>query len=353
MRHAIAVFLYVCAHYLGLNLLLKWWNRGKVRILMYHGIRTVELPTSYSTQVTQEEFDWQLAYIKRHYTPCGSEALGDDSKDAKPYRVMITFDDGLENVYTDAQPVLARHDIKGIVFVLPKLSIERECIWTDKVYDLLVHTKAEELDLTTFELGRHRLEKLSVVERAQLAFSLNRKVKWRPLVERQKVVAAITEQLAGPDYSIHAAFRLMTPEQIRTLAAGNDIEIAPHTQTHQILSSLTPEQQREEVQGCLEQLDQWRVPRSTVFAYPNGGRRDFTDQTVEILRETGIDYAVTTIRGHHKPPGDRYRIRRFDVSDSTSRWEFRAKLSGFYFILAWIEDTFLGGDTHKQPKVKQ
>lgn len=351
MKHALATFLYVCAHILGVNLLLKWRNRHKTRILMYHGVNSAPLPTTYTTQVSRQEFDWQMHYIARHYRPCGSEVLDDSDSDATD-QVWVTFDDGLENVYTDAWPVLKRHDVKATVFVLPKLSITQDCIWTDKVYDLLVHTNADVLDLEQFDLGRHQIKGCSTVERARLALSLNRKLKRIAFEERCRALEKATLQLAGPEYRIHPAFRLMTPEQIQEIAQSDQIEIAAHTQTHQILATLTPKEQRSEIEGSLKQLVEWGIDKSPVFAYPNGNRDDFTEETIGILRDNDVRFAVTTIRGHHVRGTDPYRVRRIVIGDDTSRWEFRAKLSGFFYVLAWFEDKFMGGDANKRPKVQ-
>jgi peptidoglycan/xylan/chitin deacetylase (PgdA/CDA1 family) len=353
MKHALATFLYVCAHFLGVNLLLKWLNRHKIRVLMYHGVTSTPLPTSYTTQVSRVDFAWQMRYVSRHYHCCGSEVLTSQSRGTDDNRVVITFDDGLENVYTEAWPVLKRYGVPATVFVLPQLSIDRDCIWTDKVYDLLVNTSAGSLDLERFNLGRHQIQGCSTVQRARLALSLNRKLKWMPVVDRRSAVAEICSQLAGPEHSIHPAFRLMTPEQITHMAASSEIEIGAHTQTHQILSTLPPDQQRSEIEGCLQQLREWGGKVPGVFAYPNGNRGDFTDHTIEILRDNSIACAVTTIRGHHLPGSDPYRVRRVVIGDDTSRWEFRAKLSGFFYVLAWFEDVFLGGDANKQPRVQR
>ena len=86
-------------------------------ILMYHSISDAPVPWA----VSPVEFAWQMAYLDR----CGYSVLSlaecfarITRGDALPRRsVIITFDDGYEDNYTAAFPVLSRYRYPATIFV--------------------------------------------------------------------------------------------------------------------------------------------------------------------------------------------------------------------------------------------
>lgn len=87
-------------------------------ILEYHKICEDTSPYA----VAPAEFDKQLQYLADEgYTTISMKeyaaaAAGQGVLPAKP--VVITFDDGYDNNYTEALPLLERHGMKGTVFVV-------------------------------------------------------------------------------------------------------------------------------------------------------------------------------------------------------------------------------------------
>jgi peptidoglycan/xylan/chitin deacetylase (PgdA/CDA1 family) len=84
--------------------------------------------------------------------------------------------------------------------------------------------------------------------------------------------------------------------QVRELAAGG-VEIGGHTHRHYVLSHLGRDQARREIATSLE-LVRERVGRvASGFACPNGTTADYTPETLELLRELGVEWACTTSPG--------------------------------------------------------
>lgn len=88
----------------------------KLPILTYHKISNSK--EFGLTTVSPKKFKHQMQFLKSE----GFESVGFDQLidhrvlPEKP--VIITFDDGYENVYTEAFPILAALDFKGVVFVV-------------------------------------------------------------------------------------------------------------------------------------------------------------------------------------------------------------------------------------------
>ena len=94
----------------------------KVPILMYHG---VEKESTGSWVVSEEQFSADMEFLARNdYTPLVAEDLikiknGTMAMPERP--VMITFDDGYENNYTIAFPILKRTGMKATIAVIGRL----------------------------------------------------------------------------------------------------------------------------------------------------------------------------------------------------------------------------------------
>ena len=105
---------------------------------------------------------------------------------------------------------------------------------------------------------------------------------------------------------------MLSWDDVRTLA-GRGVEIASHTVSHAILTGLPAAQVECELRLSKEHLES-KIGRAVVgFAFPNGGRDDFNDEHVALLKQLGYAYACTTVWGVNYPGSDPFRIRRIGV----------------------------------------
>jgi len=323
-----------CADIIGINAIFRVINKDRVRILMYHGVSKQTFDPPYWTQLDYESFLRQMQYVKMHYTAIMASQL--ENIPLPRNAVVITFDDGLKNVYTNAMPVIKNLDLKAALFALPALSHKGQSIWPDRVYETIMKASVDEIDLTEFSLPRYDLKGKTTYERARLARELNGRLKSSPHALRLRVLDFLDTFRGLSEQSPHPEFRLMSMEELKTMAESGLFEIGLHTDTHPILSTQTREEQAAEIAGCMKKLEEAGIKYIHVFAYPNGRRQDFNDDTINILKDKGIRLALSTEDGLYSPGDDIYRIRRIPVGADMSRFEFAARLSGFYYFIRAI-----------------
>lgn len=104
---------------LGISLSWYFLNKREIPVLGYHEINNKEhSPLALSTT----EFDAQMQYLHAAgYTPITPDDLLQFLRDGKelPYKsVLITFDDGYEDNYIDAYPILKKYGIKATIFLI-------------------------------------------------------------------------------------------------------------------------------------------------------------------------------------------------------------------------------------------
>ena len=90
----------------------------KVLVLNYHMVNSMFI----SLAIEPGDFDWQMKYLVDHgYHSISPDELYDflAGKGTLPDRpVLITFDDGYEDNYTNAYPILKKYNLKATIFVV-------------------------------------------------------------------------------------------------------------------------------------------------------------------------------------------------------------------------------------------
>ncbi len=333
--HALKNLTFMIGDLLGVNLLFRMANRQKIRMLMYHGVTSANPVGQCWTVLDKNRFSWQMAHLKRYYrTVSATEAVLDAKTSVEPARdfAVITFDDGLENTYTDAWPVLREMDLTAICFVLPGLSQRDDQIWADDVYEFLTSTPAGEIDLSDYELDNLKLD-AEPIQRAGVIGEVIENMKSWPADRRNELVTHLLPDDKAKKGCRSGVFKLMSTDQISQLAASREFEIGIHTDSHPILSSLTAEEQEQEVFAAIDGLEAHDIGYVPIFAYPNGRPQDFNEDSLTALKKLRLRAALTTVDGFWERGKDPFQIPRIPIGADTSRWEFKARMSGFYYFL--------------------
>lgn len=125
-----------------------WCNLYTVPVMMYHKVR--ENPEGHSDTVSPKMFRFQMQYLKEHgYHVLTLDELVEGITQGRrlPHKsVVITFDDGYENNYTEALPVLEQYSFPATIFISPEyfgraeyLSVEQIAAMKDSLFSLGSH----------------------------------------------------------------------------------------------------------------------------------------------------------------------------------------------------------------------
>lgn len=109
---------------LGLSLRYNWWRRtqnyNKVRVLMYHSISNHILKEKHNKwRVKPEDFERQMKWF--HVNNWTSFTITQLTKlDVIPKKsFVITFDDGFEDNYINAFPILQKYNFSATIYLVP------------------------------------------------------------------------------------------------------------------------------------------------------------------------------------------------------------------------------------------
>ncbi len=109
--------------------------------------------------------------------------------------------------------------------------------------------------------------------------------------------------------------RRLTAGELGRLAECELIEIGAHTAGHPMLSALPPNEQRREIEQNRRYLERRIGRRLSTFSYPYGTSSDYTEVTVDIVREVGFDFACANHPGLVSRSADRFQLPRMVVRD--------------------------------------
>lgn len=297
----------------------KCLARKRLSILIYHQV-LAEFDPMRPSEPTVESFEWQMRLLNKFFTPLSlTQALEAIEKDTLPANaVCVTFDDGYINNLTVAQPILAKYQIPATVYVATGFS-DGSNMFNDRILDLIGDEAFQSFDLSDIGLSA---EKVSSIEgRLHLAHKVIGKVKYLPFKDRAEKVDTIYQTNNADEY----ARRMMDVEQIKKLSRTG-IDIGAHTHDHPILASLPPEEQHAQLLNSKHLLENIVEQPVSHFAYPNGKLNDdYSNKTVQLVKQAKFASAVTTHWGISTKESDTYQLKRFTPWDTNS-FKFHMRL---------------------------
>ncbi len=304
-------------------------------ILAYH--RVTETPTDPQLLcVSPRHFAEQLLVLRRVYRPMPLLELATSFREGRmPDRaVVVTFDDGYADNLHEAAPLLAAQGVPATVFVVPG---EREGeFWWDELDRLLlqpgtlpqmlqleVNDEAQEWDLggaaeySPADFERYRawsvLQADAPTPRQAAYRSLHQALRPLATSSRKAILDSLRAWSGAGKASRPTHRRLGSAEIVRLAEAG--IEVGGHTLTHPVLSALPVEQQQTEISLGKRRLEGILGRPVRSFAYPYGARKDYTVETVEIVRQAGFVCACANYPGMAQIDTDVFQLPRILVRD--------------------------------------
>jgi len=282
----------------------KRFENGGV-ILVYHRVTRLQRDPQLLA-VSPNRFAEHLDVLRRKANVVPLRKFNGEAKADLPTRsVAITFDDGYADNLVEAKPILERMDVPATVFVVSGvLGSTREFWWDD----------LDRILLQPDDAGWH-------VE--QTAADIQRRVKYIELCTTfKRSSSALRAQMLekfchanGCVQSGRPTHRTLTPQELRQLAQGGLVEIGAHTATHPVLSLLPESEQQSEIELSKRRLEDVTEKPVVSFAYPYGGKADYTRQSVACVRKAGYSLACSNFPGIIWPATNRFELPRFLIRD--------------------------------------
>jgi peptidoglycan/xylan/chitin deacetylase (PgdA/CDA1 family) len=305
----------------------------ELRILAYHRIMPVPDPDTYEFDLelisaTPERFHEQMSRIKRHFRPMRLTdvvAAMDAGRPLPPNAVAITFDDGYDDNFHYAFPILRDLGIPATFFVSTGHIDTGRPFGYDWLMHMILLTSASRLELP--ELGIDVPMPAERARRRELGGDVLLQMKNIDAFAQEALITRLQTEWNLPCDHTPDDCRPMTWDQLRQMAAAG-LEIGSHGVYHRMLAKMPPDAMVREVRESKATLDREIGADTVVMSYPVGGDRAFDRTVMDATREAGFDAACCYICGTNpNPASNRYALHRLPVERNMGPGWFAAMLA--------------------------
>ncbi|MDI6793089.1 MAG: polysaccharide deacetylase family protein [bacterium] len=313
--------------YTGLLFLLQFISSrrkkgGEVFILKYHRISNFEKGEEafpFETGVKVEDFERQINYLSQRHRIISLKEVAaylEGESELPPLSVVITFDDGYEDAFLLAYPILKKYGVKAIVFISPAYTGTGVISWRDKLTEIvrmagLSEIKQEAANLNYPDRVREILTQAELdtfKDRIDVLKDLTEFLKRIDDKEARAAVDNLARRVAWQqgDWKRHLN---VSWEQAAEMAA-NGIEFGAHTLTHPPLTKIASQQAMYEIKDSKQEIEQRLGKAVSFFCYPYG---DFNEETKAMVKEAGFMGACCSKYGVVERGSDLYALKRIGM----------------------------------------
>ena len=309
----------------------------KVTIVMYHYVRDLERSRYPRIKgLSVERFCKQLDYIQSRYTPVSVDhllaALTCERDELPPNPILLTFDDGYADHFSNVFPQLDSRGIKACFYPSARPALEHRVLDVNKIQFLLASVSdagallnevfsslaefRSEYQLKTreeylsVERVKHRYDSSEVsVVKSLLQHEL-------PSPVREEIVRRLFAKFVTADEAAFACELYMSMDQIACLRR-NGMHVGNHGFSHVWLNRVPADVQSFEIDRSLQFLNMVGVEGDKwTMCYPYGGYNESVLQILKV-RRCQLGFAVEN-RVADLKVDDPLTLPRIDTNDLPS-----------------------------------
>jgi peptidoglycan/xylan/chitin deacetylase (PgdA/CDA1 family) len=271
--------------------------------------------------VAPDVFDRQMELVCRRSRIVGIGEIADAIRERRPVAprsVAITFDDGYEDNYRYAFPILRKHGATAAFYVTTGAVGDQEILWTTRLRHSIMRTSEPALSIPL--LGNRSFDLSREGGREDAVRSLTASVKSRSAPDAAALLEEIYSACGGGPATLERRV-MMNWDEIREMHRAG-MTIGAHSVNHYNLPSLEAADLAREVSDSKERIESELGAPVVHFAYPNGRTALHFDRRVAAV-VAGAEFrsAVTSIEGAVTVRCSEFSIPRFGVRKR--HWDVR------------------------------
>lgn len=324
----------------GLNQWKRLINRHKILILTYHGVLPERfIPKDgqvyeYRNVVSQKAFRAQMEWLNREFNPISAvELLTNLTNEQIPkikFSVLVTFDDGFENNYEYAYPILYNMGIPAHFFLTTSFVGTTNLLWSEEINFRLMHTSQKKIEFNIREKSiRYLLETTKQKEAASAQIR-----NWLKKQKKETIKLFLNkfrQMLADVDLMTvpKERYKFMDWQQAKEMSE-NGMIMGSHTTEHYLLNSLNEIEALETLKSSKDAIENHLKTPCNLFAYPNGESWNYSNRDFRLLKRLGYHLAFTQIHGYNSLESILrfpFALRRLNISYNVSMPVFQAMVS--------------------------
>lgn len=241
---------------------------------MYHGVVKKANAAISVNHLGVNDFERHLNYLQKHFKIVSLSEIFESyrlKKTPSQLTIAITFDDGYENNYLNAFPVLQKLNIPATIFIAAQCLQNNDAIlWYDLIDVFKNEIKFDEIDFSKIEIDATKKEKFAEIKSiGQLKSffktlnTLEKNTLLPLLISDEKIKRLKTN--SNPEF-----WKMLNIKQMKEMSDSGLIEIGSHSVNHPNLDTISLDDLKMEL-SLSKQLLEGAIDKKVVsIAYPDG-----------------------------------------------------------------------------------
>ncbi len=256
--------------------------------------------------VSQASFELQIKFFKKFYNIIKFSDLNKLNRYDKlpPNSLIITIDDGYEDNYTVAYPILKKYNVPATIYLATDNIGNSNIYWWDELYYILTILNKNKVLYQTHLRSSHSFDLMKRFkdDPASLFSCLNH-------LDKSKIYSLLESlrKLIPDEHNLISSNKFLDWEQI--IEMRSHVDFGSHTCSHSSFEALDEQSIISELTQSKDIIKKAVGSRVISFAYPAGHH---SKKAAELVQEAGYSYAVTLDRGLNDLE-DRYALKRINI----------------------------------------
>lgn len=277
-------------------------NDKYLTILLYHGVTANKqsgVANFSGKHINTKIFEDQISFIKKNCNILSMDEIVEiynSGNDWPSNAVAVTFDDGFQNNYLNAVPILDFYSVPATFYVCAGMVNTDLMFWVDIIEDCINRTKVKILKnsingLTTFKLNSEN-DKINAINEIKKYCKFSSSEKKNLIIQE-----LIHETSIEPSVEASSDYKMMTWDELKVLNNNSLFTIGGHTLYHDIMTSLKIDKIKANTDATIALIN-FNLNQKTIhYSYPEGQKNHYNEDIISMLIEKGIVCSPSAIDG--------------------------------------------------------
>ncbi len=288
-------------------------------IFLFHGVikkNKFSVRNYNSKHITEKKFLKNLKFLKQKGHALSLDEIIFSKKnriDLPKNSFVITFDDGFENNYSTAAPIL--HDLRiPATFYFSTDFVENQTLsWIDEVEIMIQFTKKKFIInpiSNKFENISTTINKINFLKNLRKIVKKNHKLNVKNLTKNIKKFSLIDPN----KYKNKVLDKKISWQQIKELNNNDLFTIGGHSHEHLSLASLDFINAKHQIEKSFKLFKKKAKLDLIHYSYPEGQKIDYNIKIINFLKKKGIICCPSAIKGHnHLTLNNLFNLKRIMI----------------------------------------
>jgi len=297
----------------------NYLSENTLAIFLFHGVIEKNHYTirNYNRKHIEKDYFYNLLKkLKKEGQPISVNDCiycYNEKKSFPPKSFIISFDDGFENNFSVAAPILEDLKIPAIFYVTTDFINNNHMSWIDKIEYCLEYSIKGKFDTPW---SKEPFVFNSVEDKITLLDYLRKKVKKDSTIDVDELVCSIFSQCNIPliDKNDTPIDLKMNWSQVKELDSSKNFMIGGHSHTHRILSFLDKKELADEIKKSILMLQKNLYTKVSHYSYPEGLKEHYSSNVIDVLKTNGIICCPSAEEGTNTIDDNLFHLKRIMVT---------------------------------------